>query len=125
MIHLDTHVVLWLYTEQTERIPAGARDRIEVDQVVISPMVRLELTYLHEIGRLTDTSDAVIDALSAALELRDSTAPFASVIRHAMSMTWTRDPFDRVITAHALADGATLLTADETIRAHLATARWE
>lgn len=125
MIHLDTHVAVWLYAERTGDIPPSARQRLESDDIEISPMVRLELTYLNEIGRLTDTADTVIAALSTSLELRESTAPFTAVVGHAVGLTWTRDPFDRIIGAHALADDAALLTADKTILANLPSAFWE
>ncbi|HLG72825.1 MAG TPA: type II toxin-antitoxin system Phd/YefM family antitoxin [Chloroflexota bacterium] len=39
-------------------------------------------------------------------------------------ITWTRDPFDRLIAAHALATDTPLLTKDETIRQHLPLAWW-
>lgn len=43
---------------------------------------------------------------------------------HAGGFTWTRDPFDRTITAQAARVGAFLLTRDETIRRHYAAAVW-
>ena len=44
--------------------------------------------------------------------------------QHARLLGWPRDPFDRLIVAHALASRATLLTADETILGNCAQARW-
>jgi PIN domain nuclease of toxin-antitoxin system len=44
--------------------------------------------------------------------------------RHARSLFWTKDPFDRLIVAHALAADAILLTADGTIREHCPQASW-
>jgi PIN domain nuclease of toxin-antitoxin system len=43
----------------------------------------------------------------------------------AATLGWTRDPFDRVIVAHALADDLPLLTRDERIRRHCPLARWD
>jgi PIN domain nuclease of toxin-antitoxin system len=43
----------------------------------------------------------------------------------AVDLTWTRDPFDRLIAAHAIVAGARLLTADEQILEHLPLATWE
>jgi acetylornithine deacetylase/succinyl-diaminopimelate desuccinylase-like protein len=37
---------------------------------------------------------------------------------------WTRDPFDRLIVANAMADGATLITADRVILRHFDQAIW-
>jgi len=43
----------------------------------------------------------------------------------AMDLSWTRDPFDRLISAHAIVANAPLVTADETIREHLPLAVWD
>lgn len=124
MIHLDTHVLVWLSGQQHERIPAPARRRLEHDDIAVSPMAQLELAYLFETGRITRPADDVLAALAPALQLSISSAPFAAVVSRALDLTWTRDPFDRLITAQALADGAALLTADATIRAHSPAAVW-
>lgn len=81
MIHVDTHVVVWLYAEQLARLPSRARARLSVEELVASPMVELELTYLHEVGRVTDPAATVLDTLSHAVGLRLSTAPFPAVVR--------------------------------------------
>ena len=39
-------------------------------------------------------------------------------------LSWTRDPFDRMITAHALSFSAMLCTRDGTIREHYQHAFW-
>ncbi len=43
----------------------------------------------------------------------------------AVPLDWTRDPFRPPDRSHRLADGATLLSADQTILAHVAAARWD
>jgi PIN domain nuclease of toxin-antitoxin system len=43
----------------------------------------------------------------------------------AADLSWTRDPFDRLISAHAIVANALLVTADETIREHLPLAVWD
>jgi PIN domain nuclease of toxin-antitoxin system len=49
MIYLDTHVVLWLYLRKGEGLSGRARQLIEYeDVIIISPMILLELDYLHE-----------------------------------------------------------------------------
>lgn len=42
----------------------------------------------------------------------------------AAGLTWTRDPFDRMIAAHAIVADTPLLTADRTILDHLPLASW-
>lgn len=125
MIHLDTNVLLYIYDERTQIIPAPAQQRIETEALSFSPMVELELWYLWEIGRLTTPVDTVLGELAGALELNVSSAPFRSVVRIANSLSWTRDPFDRIIAAQSLADQADLITSDQTLRKHLPSAFWD
>lgn len=47
------------------------------------------------------------------------------VVEAATGISWTRDPFDRLISAHAIVANAPLITADETIRANLPLATWD
>ncbi|MBW8060344.1 MAG: type II toxin-antitoxin system VapC family toxin [Solirubrobacterales bacterium] len=42
-----------------------------------------------------------------------------------MGLSWTHDPFDRLIAAHAIVADAPLITADRTILAHLPLAIWD
>jgi len=46
-------------------------------------------------------------------------------VRAAVDLTWTRDPFDRLIDAHAIAASVPLLTADRAILEHLPLATWD
>jgi PIN domain nuclease of toxin-antitoxin system len=84
----------------------------------------LELYVLHEIGRLRRDPESIFDQTARATGLTVSSASLASVVSHATSLSWTRDPFDRLIVANAMADGCKLLTADEHIRTHFADAIW-
>ncbi len=50
---------------------------------------------------------------------------FEVVATAALDEDWTRDPFDRLIVAHAKASGlAPLITSDEKIRLHYPRAIW-
>lgn len=124
VIHLDTHVLVWVLAGEHARLPAPVRTLLDTERLGVSPMVELELTYLHEIGRLSAPAREILAELSPILELVMSTAPFDRAVRQASTLTWTRDPFDRLIAGNALADRADLLTADQTIRRHLPSARW-
>ena len=46
------------------------------------------------------------------------------MVETARSFAWTREPFDRLIVANAMADGVRLLTADEMILRHFKDAVW-
>lgn len=116
MIYLDTHVAAWLYAGGDERMSPAARASLhDSDDIRISPMVRLELQYLFEIGRVTAPAAMVMDELRTALGLTVCDASFVSVAHAAEDLTWTRDPFDRLIVAHAALHGAPLVTKDGTL----------
>ena len=125
MIHIDTHVVLWLYAGDLRRFPRTIRRRLEHDDLRISPMVALEVQYLHEVGRISENAGNVISDLSLKLGLAQAEGDFSSVAAAAVGLSWTRDPFDRLIVAHAAINGVSLLTKDRTIRRHYRQAVWD
>lgn len=122
--HLDTHVVVWLFGGLIEKIPASARELLEASTLRVSPVVALELQYLHEIKRLKPSASALMGDLQARIGLELSDAAYVSVVTAALELKWTRDPFDRLIVANALVEGALLLTADDIIHKHSKNARW-
>jgi PIN domain nuclease of toxin-antitoxin system len=125
VIYLDTHVVAWLYASGSDALSKHAAESIEGSaDVRISPMVRLELQYLYEIGRVAEPAAKVVDALAATLGLTACTASFASVVYEAEKLEWTRDPFDRMIVAQAALHGAKLVTKDGTMHANYSGAVW-
>lgn len=124
MIFLDTHVVLWLFAEP-KKVPDSVRRRLDVSDLWISPMVRLELCLLKEIGRVKADASLIIGALERDVELsveEDGWLRAAAVADH---LYWTRDPFDRLIAAHAMVYGADLCTRDETMREYYTAAFWD
>lgn len=125
MILLDTHVVAWLHSGDTGRFPDGARHLLETEDLAASPLVGLELQYLHEIGRTSQPAAEVLAGLSRTLGLRVADCSLVELIGHAASLSWTRDPFDRLIAAHASLERVPLLTADQNIREHLPLAVWD
>jgi PIN domain nuclease of toxin-antitoxin system len=122
---LDTHVVAWLYAGDTGRFPAAAAHRLEQGDLAVSPLVGLELQYLHEIGRVSEPADVVLAALGRAIGLRTVDCSLVELIGHASGFDWTRDPFDRLIAAHATVEQAPLLTADRHLHDHLPLAVWD
>jgi PIN domain nuclease of toxin-antitoxin system len=124
VIHIDTHVAAWLYAGRTDLLPAQARRLLEENPIYASPMVMLELQYLHEIGRIDVAASEVMTVLERLIGLEMARAPFADVARQACLHTWTRDPFDRIIVAQAQLDAAPLLTKDASIRRHYSAAVW-
>jgi PIN domain nuclease of toxin-antitoxin system len=124
MIFLDTHVVIWLYAKLLEKISNAAIQQIEDNEVFISQMVRLELQYLFEIGRLTVTPDRLIKDLNKSIGLKVSHMDAEKVFDLSIDYEWTRDVFDRLITAEADAMGSLLVTKDRNILANYEMAIW-
>ena len=125
MIYLDTHAVAWLYLGRLNLLPRRVLERIDrADDLRISPMVALELDLMHEIGRTARPAREVVGSLGAELGLKVCELPFPAVAAAASHLTWTRDPFDRLIVAQAVVAGAPLVTRDRSIHRHSAVAYW-
>jgi PIN domain nuclease of toxin-antitoxin system len=124
MIFLDTHVLVWLYEGLTDKFSKKTQTKLETETLVISPMVELELSFLHEIGQISVNSATIIRYLDAHLDIKTSRVDFNKVIEESHQHTWTGDPFDRVIVAHASLFQAPLLTKDEKVQQHYQPAFW-
>jgi PIN domain nuclease of toxin-antitoxin system len=124
MTYLDTHVVVWLYRGDLKRLSAAARERVDRDDLLISPAVLLELEYLNEIQRQRPAGLAVVRALQTDLGLKICDLPFPVVVEQALLEKWGRDPFDRLIVAQASVTHAPLITRDEKIRQHYPQSVW-
>ena len=123
MVFLDTHVALWLFAEPY-RIPPATQQLIDESELFISPMVRLEMSFLCEIGRVTEDPAGILGVLERDLGVQIETAAWLRASEIANHLSWTRDPFDRLIVAHALAYSADLCTRDRTIRDNYSHAVW-
>ena len=124
VIRLDTHAVIWLFTGEVERFSPEGLAAIDTEDLVVSPMVELELTFLHDIGRLTVAGSPIMADLRERIGLRSSDQSLASAVAAATPLSWTRDPFDRLIVGDALAANDVLLTRDRSILDHCALATW-
>jgi PIN domain nuclease of toxin-antitoxin system len=124
MTYLDTHAVIWLLKGSTG-LSRRARQIVETDdELLISPIVLLELENLYEIGRLTSAPEDIFSDMGAAIGLRVCDYPFSVVVNHAMRERWTRDPFDRIIVGQARSRRAALVTNDGRITQNYDLAVW-
>lgn len=124
VIYLDTHVVIWLYAGETTLFSKKALNSLQNNHLLISPVVELELQYLLETKRILIPPDEVIRTLAIEIALSKCTHHFHSVITKSLEMSWTRDPFDRIITAQAAINHSHLLTKDATILSNYKEAFW-
>jgi len=124
LILLDTHVVVWLYAGLLERIPPAVQERLNREQLGLSPFVELELAYLHEVGRIAVGARVVVEDLRGRIDLLPADVSTGVVCTAAQALSWTRDPFDRLLAAQATAQALPLVTRDEALRRNLALAWW-
>ncbi len=122
--HLDTHVGLWMAAGDARRRLKPIDAMLRKGPLYLSPLAILELQFLFELGRLGTRVEEVVGVLFEDHGVEEAPGDLREIGRQAQGLTWTRDPFDRLIVAHAIAHGSVLLTADETILAHCPRARW-
>lgn len=125
MIHLDTHIILWLYEGLLNKFPTFAQHQLKENELMISPIVQLEVQYLYEIKRITKNSNLIINELTDKIALKICEEPLHKIIPTAIQLHWTRDPFDRLIVATAQITNTELLTKDANIAAHYKHTIWE
>lgn len=114
MILLDTNAVVWVLAGHARAAPVlgwGGRR-------YLSPVSLLELQFLVEVGRLRLGDDGVAGLADDPRWALDD-PPAAALFRSALAVGWTRDPFDRLLVAHAGARRFRLATGDRRILDHL------
>jgi PIN domain nuclease of toxin-antitoxin system len=92
--------------------------------IAISPIVRLELQFLYEIHRVTEDADTIVADLANRIGLTIGNMDFNATISRALEISWTRDPFDRIIVANASLDRSILVTKDQNILSHYPLTKW-
>ncbi len=122
-LHLDTHAALWMVSGDRRRLRPVA-GRLKRSDLFLSPIALIEMEFLREIGRLRAVVTDIWAILAEDHGVAEAPGRIHDLARQARPLAWTRDPFDRLIVAHALAHDAQLLTADETILEHCADACW-
>jgi PIN domain nuclease of toxin-antitoxin system len=118
MIFIDTHVVIWLYEKIDNKISKTVLDFLDERELSISPIVVLELEYLYERKRITDSAEKIMSYLINRKIITIDSASWEDVTINAWTIKWTRDVFDRYIVAHADFHQAPLVTKDRLITEH-------
>lgn len=124
MLFLDTHCLVWLYAKELRHFSKSGLSRLEEESLFISPMASLELEYLFETARIKVPSIEITTYLADRLGLQIDPVSFLPIAERSLEMKWTRDPFDRLITAQAEFHDADLLSKDRSILEHYAKAIW-
>ena len=112
---LDTHIVIWLYEKRLNLLSEKAKIFIEENDLLVSPIVNMEIEYLFEIKKIKDNSETIVSHLEKHIDLRVENSDFKEIINISVNEKWTRDPFDRIIVAHAKYLDLTLISKDKKI----------
>lgn len=119
MILLDTHALLWLHQgNRRAQSLLAPKARLRT-----SPASLLELQFLVEAGRLRLKQRTGVEDLFADPRWLVDEPPSGAWFAHTLDLDWTRDPFDRLLVAHALLRGWELATADSVILENLPKGR--
>jgi PIN domain nuclease of toxin-antitoxin system len=124
LIYLDTHIVVWLYAGLLEKFSQSIQTILNENEILISPIVRLELEYLYEIEHVMEPAHVIVADLADRIGLRVCEKDFNAIVSQAIKLTWTRDPFDRLIVANAALNDNILISKDQNILDFYSHARW-
>jgi PIN domain nuclease of toxin-antitoxin system len=118
VVMLDTHVAIALFKGQIGGFSKPVKRHLDNGALRISPTVRFELEVLFEIGRIRENGDTVCGYLADELSVVESPESMREIVRCAQRFAFTRDPFDRLIIAHAELLRVPLITLDQHLLAH-------
>lgn len=124
MIYLDTHALIYLYAGELERFSKKGQQLIQSESLIVSGMAILELEYLFEIEKLLIKPEIILQTLQTDCGLTVCNISLAKIVSVAKNLTWTRDPFDRIIVANAEVADKPLLTKDKIILKNCECAIW-
>ena len=125
MILLDTHALLW-WLSDPDRLPTTTRQRLD-DLVASGEAARVSAISCWEVAMLVDRGRLELAMPAAAWVEHARSLPFLEFVplgpEEALAAVALpdfphRDPADRMIVATALRLGATLVTADQRLRAY-------
>ena len=115
LILLDTNALLWWHRGHRR---AAVLKRLR-GVAYMSPASMLELQFLLEAGKLRLLARGNLASLLDDERWLLDDPPSAAWFERARAETWTRDPFDRLIVAHAALRGWKLATGDAALLARL------
>lgn len=113
VILLDTNALIWL--DQNHRRTRGLSG---AGRLYVSPASALELQFLLEAGRVRLRSSGVSEVIEHSRWALDN-PPSGAWFTKALDIGWTRDPFDRLLVAHARLRGWRIATGDTALLEHL------
>jgi len=118
LILLDTNALLWLQVGHRRSRTLGRL----AGRLYVSPASLLEVQFLLETGRVRLRRGASASQLAEDERFALDDPPAAARFDFALGVGWTKDPFDRLIVAHAGLRKWRLATGDDELLEHLGSA---
>jgi len=120
---LDTHAALCWLADDARIGPAAERQLSdETNRILLSAAVVWEVAIKRSLGKLQAPGNLAATLVAAGVK------PLAITLDHANtveSLPWHhRDPFDRMLVAQALAEGATIVSQDERMQPYGVPVIW-
>ncbi len=120
---IDTHTLIWI-GEDSPRLSSRARAALtdQEAELCVSAVTAYEYADLHHRGRLPEAAafaELQERLLFAVLDFTADLWPVAATLPPIH-----RDPVDRMLVAHAIALGMTLVSADRAIRRYPVETLW-
>jgi PIN domain nuclease of toxin-antitoxin system len=120
---LDTHAALW-WLGDDDRLSQAAARRLadESNQILLSAAVVWEVAIKRSLGKLVVTAEYLSLLLGAGAQPLPITLAHATAVE---TLPWHhRDPFDRLLVAQAMAEGASLVSHDPALRPYGVALVW-
>jgi PIN domain nuclease of toxin-antitoxin system len=114
---LDTHAALWWLSDDARVGSEVARHLVDdTNEVLLSAVVVWEFAIKRSLGKLEGPEDLAATLLTAGAQPLPVTLDHAAAVA---TLPWHhRDPFDRLLVAQALIEGAALVSRDEALRSY-------
>jgi PIN domain nuclease of toxin-antitoxin system len=111
---LDTHAALW-FLSGDQRLGQSAKRHLtdDTNRVLLSAAVVWEVAIKRSLGKLVVPEEYLSLLLGAGVQALAVSTDHAAAVEH---LPWHhRDPFDRMLVAQAVAEGAALVSHDEAL----------
>jgi PIN domain nuclease of toxin-antitoxin system len=120
---LDTHAALWWLADDARIGPAAELQlNDETNRILLSAAVIWEVAIKRSLGKLQAPSNLAATLVAAGAQPLAITLDHADVVE---ALPWHhRDPFDRMLVAQALTEGATIVSQDERMQPYGVPVVW-
>ena len=107
---LDTHFLIWITgnAKRIRRYPWLS----QYEPWGVSAISFLEIQLLTESGKLNLRNPQFTEAVLSDARFAVDEVPLVALIQKSLQLSWSRDPFDRLIAAHSLARRVPLCSVD-------------